>query len=518
MKKNPQETYSGLDLLEQAITLLRQAPVSVWIPYCLGVLPFALGLLFFWADMSRHPYAAEHASAYALGLALLFVWMKCGQALFAARLHAVILCQPYRPWRATELIRLALIQATWQPTGLILLPVALLLTVPLAWTFAFYQNMTAIAGLGDERLPHRQTALQLARLWSRQNHMILVWTLLISLVVGVNLLILLVSGPQLFKSLTGIETAFSRSVFAYGNSTFLIIWCTLTALLIDPLIKAVYVLRCFYGQSIRSGLDLKLRLKPGLLRVSLLLTVLLVCTGSARANETSVTSEELDTALSEVVQQSHYQWRLPPITEVSEEKLHWLNDFSEWIERQLEKLQRRFRPRERHGDNLGLLGGTGSDILIYVTVGILLLVLIILVLRHVRSQRLLESEAEATPITASVVDLQRDDLTADQLPRDRWLALVEELLSQGQLRLALRACFLAQLAHLAEQGRIVLARFKTNRDYERELNHYAHVHGDQVRLFQEDRRHFEAVWYGHQDVEAERIRSLCRRLQQEVSP
>ena len=68
------------------------------------------------------------------------------------------------------------------------------------------------------------------------------------------------------------------------------------------------------------------------------------------------------------------------------------------------------------------------------------------------------------------------------------------------MRLALRACFLAQLAHLAEQGRIVLARFKTNRDYERELNHYAHVHGDQVRLFQEDRRHFEAVWYGHQDV------------------
>jgi len=76
--KPSQKKYqkSALRIIEETVHLLRTAPGLLLSVYYLGSVPFVLGLLYFWADMSRSPNANEYSAAAALGLAFLFVWMK----------------------------------------------------------------------------------------------------------------------------------------------------------------------------------------------------------------------------------------------------------------------------------------------------------------------------------------------------------------------------------------------------------------------------------------------------------
>jgi hypothetical protein len=61
--------------------------------------------------------------------------------------------------------------------------------------------------------------------------------------------------------LFGMESDFSQSPLSMLNTTFFATMFGLTYLCLDPLIKACYVLRCFYGTSLRSGEDLKAELR-----------------------------------------------------------------------------------------------------------------------------------------------------------------------------------------------------------------------------------------------------------------
>jgi hypothetical protein len=97
-------------------------------------------------------------------------------------------------------------------------------------------------------------------------------------------------------------------------------------------------------------------------------------------------------------------------------------------------------------------------------------------------------------------DLEQDDVSADQLPMDRWLELGRGLMEQGELRLALRAFYLAALSHLAAQGSITIASFKSNREYEQELRRKAHTLPDLLQAFSENMRIVERVWYGMHEV------------------
>ena len=79
---------SAVELYEQAVFLLRRAPASTLAAYYAGSIPFVLGFLFFWADMSQSAFAYDHCAPAALAVALLFLWMMYWQALFVRRLHA----------------------------------------------------------------------------------------------------------------------------------------------------------------------------------------------------------------------------------------------------------------------------------------------------------------------------------------------------------------------------------------------------------------------------------------------
>ena len=77
MKRNArrQRGKASLEMFEEAFHLVRSAPSVALASYYLGTLPFVLGLLWFWTDMSRSPFAYEHLDAAALGMASLFAWM-----------------------------------------------------------------------------------------------------------------------------------------------------------------------------------------------------------------------------------------------------------------------------------------------------------------------------------------------------------------------------------------------------------------------------------------------------------
>ena len=93
---------SALRVIEEALHLLLNAPGMLLSIYYLGSVPFVLGLLYFWADMSRSAHADEYSAAAALGLAGLFVWMKAWQRLFALRVQTLVSGSPHQgsSWRS----------------------------------------------------------------------------------------------------------------------------------------------------------------------------------------------------------------------------------------------------------------------------------------------------------------------------------------------------------------------------------------------------------------------------------
>ena len=79
--------------------------------------------------------------------------------------------------------------------------------------------------------------------------------------VALNVGVMIIVVPQLVKMFLGIESVFTTSSGAMINSTFFLACLLITYLLVDPLLKACYVLRCFYGESLTTGADLRAELR-----------------------------------------------------------------------------------------------------------------------------------------------------------------------------------------------------------------------------------------------------------------
>jgi hypothetical protein len=260
--KKTEQIRGALDLLEEAVHLLRRAPLRLLLQYYLGSFPFVLGFLYFWADMSRGPFAHRHVTEAALGVSLLYIWMKCWQSVFCQSLYSHLMELEAQSFRFPRVLRLIATHLILQPYCVFVLPLSLLIVLPFGWAFAFFQNLLLIGDGSDLNLRKTiRTSWRLASIWATQNHRILMILSLFTIVVFVNLGVLMLFVPQLLKTLLGIETIFTLSGFHALNTTFLSVLVAVTYLCVDPLIAAVYTLRCFYGQSIESGADLVAELK-----------------------------------------------------------------------------------------------------------------------------------------------------------------------------------------------------------------------------------------------------------------
>jgi hypothetical protein len=132
--------------------------------------------------------------------------------------------------------------------------------------------------------------------------------------------------------------------------------------------------------------------------------------------------------------------------------------------------------------------------------------------------RFCKKRRQGIPVTTAqaiqpIPDLADENVGAEQLPEDGWTTLARELLGRGELRLALRAFYLASLAHLADRNLVSLARFKSNRDYQRELQRRAHAFPTLQTLFGENVSCFDRVWYGQHEATGELVTQFAANVE-----
>jgi len=526
-KANP-DGGSSFNLIEEATALLRSTPRATLAVYYVGAIPFVMAFLYFWTDMSRNPFAREHSSGAAFGVALAFIWMKFWQAMFCERLRARHAMRPVRRWSPQQSLQVLLSQTVAHSIGLFLLPIALVVVLPLAWVYAFLQNVTVLADpeLSDRQL--RKNAWMQANLSPGTNHVMLGVLFLFGFAVFLNWISIFVFTPVLIKMLLGIETVFSRSPESVGNSTAIMAALWMTYLCIDPIVKAAYLLRCFYGESRRSGEDLKAGLRQTVVpaRAFILLLMALICAGSlvtvgrAQAQAESTATERssidpllLDQKIDTVIHQARYTWRMPRTAQPEAEQglfrrfvtatfrffRNTIRAVGRWIERLLDWIFGGSDPRRPRLSTFDRLSHSLPYLLILLAAGVLIAILL----------RIRKRGKEPAPVVAAVLpatpDLSDENVGADQLPEDSWTKLGREMLERGEYRLAIRAFYLATLAHLAQRNLIGIARFKSNREYENELRRRAHAIPGMLALFGENLSIFERIWYGMHDVNRELV-------------
>jgi hypothetical protein len=592
-RRKRSEGIGALDIAEEAVHLLRLAPPRALACYYLGSLPFVLGLLYFWADMSKSAFAYGHLYSGALALALLFVWMKTWQAVYARLLWAEVSGEAAPRRGLRRMLRIAVTQTILQPSGLLLLPVALLLTIPFGYAYAFYQNLTILddgAGTGVRDAARRAAAL--ARPWPKQNH-ILIWALSpfltivaaglflviipvvaaigpewsgfflavssvmfvlalmplspLGIVIAANIAVSILLVPALLNTLLGVNTVFIENVWAMLNSTFFAVVIGLTYLCMDPLMKAAYVVRCFYAQSIRSGEDLKVELRRLTRKAAMAAVLCVFCVGALASgasaveetpslapaeSQMSVSSAKLDTALDHELKTRRYAWRMPregldiepgPIGNfmqaLKDTLIEWGHTVVRWLRKLIDWLKNLFP--HRTGRNAPNFSGIGTVLrfVLYLLLAAILLVAAVMLYRmwQRRDSGSREVVAEAAE---PIVDIEDESTTADGLPEEGWLTLAQELINKGELRLAMRAVFLATLSSLGERELVNIARFKSNLDYRRELSFRAHAEPEILETFSGSVSIYEAVWYGMHEAKQElydRIAANQERLRERAN-
>lgn len=531
----------AIEIIEEAVHLLRLSPASLLATYYIGSLPFILGLLLFWTDMSRSAFAGKHCGAASFGLAMLFVWMKCWQAVFALQLRANISGEQAPHWTLGRIARLAVAQTVIQPSRFFVLPFAMLMALPFGWIYAFYQNVSA-QGEGESygvRVIVKRSWQQ-ARLWPRQNHILLAMFFIFGVFIFINLAMSIFLLPRLLKILLGIETVFTKSGWSMLNTTFFATTCGITYLCMDPLVKSVYVLRCFYGSSVHTGEDLKAELKRFLPLKKILAIPMIFLLGSTAlsapmAHENTqtlffkyqmsrhrVSPVELDRSIEEVMNRREYTWRMPreKTSRDNRDKTGPIAGFIRWIAETLRNIGRtimrwieklgvwleKLLPRTEGGREPSDTGWmTSVRTFVVVLVGLLVCVLAIVLWRTWRRRWKHQVRVVGEAIS-SRPHLTDDRVGADELPADRWLVLARELIEKGELQLALRALYLASLAHLADHELITIARHKSNRDYQLDLQRRAHDRLDLVAVFSKNVAIFERAWYGMHEVTHEEMK------------
>jgi hypothetical protein len=302
------------------------------------------------------------------------------------------------------------------------------------------------------------------------------------------------------------------------NSTFLIAMLGMTYLLLDPVIKTAYVLRCFYGSALHSGEDLKSELNRFLSRGKEVIAGLLIfalcaapCTSLAETPG-SVSPDELDRSIEEIMNRPEFSWRMPRETGEQEEQeprgpleaaVKWMMDLlakgfktiGEWISKFFEWLKNLLPEGEKKPASEKKNWVTPVRIVLVVLLFLFLAIMAFIFFR-IWQRRQTKPVQTVSASAAPVPDLTDEEVKADDLSTNRWLTLAGELTEKGELRLAMRALYLASLAHLAEQEMLTIESYKSNREYEYELKRRAHEQKELISIFSKSIQVFERAWYG----------------------
>ena len=572
MKRDRNEAVGPLILIEEAVHVLRTAPLPVIAAYYVGALPLVLAVLFFWTDMSHGAFAESRLLTGSLAIAVAFIWMKAWQSMFARAVYDFVTGAPPVAWSIRRFLRLAAMQGYHHALGLIALPLSFFVVLPFPWIFAYYQNLCVLGDLETvEAGALTAESRRLASAWPLQNVTIM-WLLSpfllmvglvlysailpiansagtdwaqaiaylyagifflavlplspLGAVIAVNLNIAISAVPTLANMWLGIETPFTQALLR-NNTTSWAIVCGLAFLVMDPAMKTAYVLRCFYSQSRETGVDLEVGLRRIRSRTGvplLVLSAFLLFGSSAWAQDTApgVNTSQLDEAIQQTLQEREYAWRLPREYDLDNPVSGFLGGVMKTVVGGIVDAARAIQEWLRPLWNMvrDLFGGRGGGERITSGItaaglrtfslglaGLLVIALAAYLIRRWYTGRVQDADTEVIQVAAPP-DLEDENVTADALPEDQWLALADELLAKGERRLAIRALFLASLARLGQHGLIQLARYKSNQDYVRELDRRAHAVPEHVSSFKTMVSSFERVWYGAHAITDELIASF----------
>jgi hypothetical protein len=530
-KRSSTRTIGGIDLLEEAFFVLRNMQPALLLLYLIGTVPFILGLLYFWTDMSRSPFAAAYVGQSALGMAFLYIWMKGWHSVFASRLLSNLTGESSESFSVLRTFRMIAAQLAVQPLSWILVPIFGITTIGFPWVQAFFHSYSITA---DGNHPDLRSAIKrawnLSNLWQTQNHVMVFLLLLFTVSIFNGIAILIITVPFLLNSLFGIETVFTYAgPSALFNSTFLAIAGSLTYLCVNPLIKTAYVLRAFYGQSLRSGADLLAELrateiaeekseksKAKTLVLSSVLILMLFGAANGSEAENKIPPDQLDKSIDQIIHQREYQWRLPReqkdlkndqsfmldfIKGVQDTLVRWLQPFQKFFKKVIQWIYDKLFPAS-HNPDTQKTPISNQSVWLIVLIGAAVLLLGFLLYR-IWKGRHQDEVIIADEAAVAIPDLKDESTTADQFPEEGWLSLARDYMERGELRLALRALYLSSLALLSRRGILTIAKYKSNREYNRELQRKAQTNHDLLNAFQENLFLFERSWYGKHEVNNE---------------
>ena len=304
-------------------------------------------------------------------------------------------------------------------------------------------------------------------------------------------------------------------------------------------------MRCFYGTSINKGRDIKADLQSLIKQKTVLLFCVIgfsICTccffqSTLNAAPQSkipfvinhvVSSQNLDKAIHSEIQHPKYKWKLPKahsqLNDVSRPRfiqriIDWFKSILDWLGEKFKAVVNWIKDRFKNSPDPDVKDSstwfdklTAGKAIIILLSGIVLVVLFAILAKYNFFRRIRNEQKHEVDINTPP-DIKDKNITADQLPDDKWVAMAKDLLEKGEKTLALRAYFLSTLSQLGQKKLITIKLFKTNRDYLNEVINKTHVFPMLSTPFSQNVKLFESAWYGLHDVTSEILEKFINNLE-----
>jgi hypothetical protein len=255
-----------IDLIEEAIHLLRRAPIETYAFFLVGITPFVLCFFRFCSEMSYSKFAETYLPGFASTLALSYLWMKAFQYV-ACRQLVLVYTRDFSNQRTFgRILRSCVHQAAIHPFGLIAKPMAALaaipgfltfvplLMLPASIIFSFFQNASIL--ITGERGDFAK-CWRLSVIRGRTAASLLLLSLFLRIVVFLNVYTTIGILPYLLKALFGVDTFLSRDFRWLISFSYLVGIGLISYFAVDLLIKAIQVIQVCRTEAQTTGQDLQ---------------------------------------------------------------------------------------------------------------------------------------------------------------------------------------------------------------------------------------------------------------------
>ena len=511
---------NALDEIEEAVDLLRQQSARCWVLYLLGAVPFTLAVLAFARDLASG-YGADQCLVESFFCAVVFFWASFWKARFASALLASMGAHD-EPMQRNTALQCAFVQGALQAFKLLILPLAVISIIPLPWISALFRSVNAEANRPGATISGvlRRSAAQ-ASTEPAKNWLGLLICCVAAVIVFANVFAMLMLLPESLKIFTGTENQWTRNAGRLANANTFAVAVAITWLVIDPVLQAYSTVRSFYFQARSDGRDLLMGLRR--ITATWLLLAFAMSTGvgwaqPARSITPNLSGTDVKRAVEQVVKKKEFSWLrksnqapdnnwfgarlVRDIDRVIKRVGSWIEAFGKWIDKLL-------HPDEdgHSGKNLQRPSAPRLQWLLYSLIGILATALTMLV----RIRRTGPLRVTAGAGARKLPGLSDDDVLGAERTDEQWLALAHDCTNRGELRLAIRAMYLSNLAYLGAEQLIGIAKAKSNAIYEKELRARCRA-ASVCDAFSRANRNYERAWYGMHEVTPELTNSFEREV------